>query len=98
MKQVEREKESNKVYQPAPPKVTTASADKEYISKKSSSNQVTDRATFKTHMAQKYAKERERKESASTLISRSPEKMKKLILEMIGLYQLYQLLYLHHHL
>ncbi|XP_037913894.1 unconventional myosin-XV isoform X1 [Hermetia illucens] len=74
IQQVERERESNKVYQPPPPRVTSA-AEKENLVKKSTTiqSQITDRATFKTHMA-KYAKERERKNSTSTMVSQNTEK------------------------
>lgn len=109
MRQVEREKESNKVYQPAPPKVVTATIERQdrtdsYVpaittERKYSYNAITSNnnsntnfnkrpmttapspttsmasntpATFRTHMAQKYEKERKRKSSAaSTTVSQS---------------------------
>ncbi|KAI8125546.1 Unconventional myosin-XV [Lucilia cuprina] len=108
MRQVEREKESNKVYQPAPPKVVTAtierqdrtdsfgpmvSTERKYSYQAMASNNnnninnkrpITSApspttsmtsntpATFRTHMAQKYEKERKRKSSAtSTTVSQS---------------------------
>ncbi|KAL9872077.1 unconventional myosin-XV [Glossina fuscipes] len=92
MRQVEREKESNKVYQPAPPKVITATTERsnDYGStierKYSYQGTVLEQkrivcattvpnnstpATFRTHMAQKYEKERKRKTSASTTMSQN---------------------------
>ncbi|GBP05900.1 Unconventional myosin-XV [Eumeta japonica] len=104
MRQVEREKESNKVYQPAPPKIITVTierkdradnheiptgSDGKYSQQvmlldsnnmkatKLASNFPTSiesstPATFRTHMAQKYEKERKRKFSASsTTVSQS---------------------------
>ncbi|XP_014089710.3 unconventional myosin-XV [Bactrocera oleae] len=96
IRQVEREKESNKVYHPAPPKVIMATAERtdkssivSQMERKFSqpsllSNQkanttsnnmnptpITGPATFRTHMAQKYEKERKRKSSASTELSQS---------------------------
>ncbi|XP_037809437.1 unconventional myosin-XV [Lucilia sericata] len=109
MRQVEREKESNKVYQPAPPKVVTAtierqdrtdsfgpivSTERKYsyqaMTSNSNNNMINNKrpttsapspttsmtsntpATFRTHMAQKYEKERKRKSSAtSTTVSQS---------------------------
>uniref|UniRef100_A0A6B2EBK9 Putative myosin class ii heavy chain n=1 Tax=Phlebotomus kandelakii TaxID=1109342 RepID=A0A6B2EBK9_9DIPT len=66
MRQVERERESNKVYQPIPPKSIAPDKDR---------RSGVERATFKTHMAQKSAQERERKGSASTLVSTNTDKM-----------------------
>uniref|UniRef100_A0A1A9WX21 Myosin motor domain-containing protein n=1 Tax=Glossina brevipalpis TaxID=37001 RepID=A0A1A9WX21_9MUSC len=92
MRQVEREKESNKVYQPAPPKVITATAERSDVygstieRKYSYQGTVLEQkriacvtpapnsstpATFRTHMAQKYEKERKRKTSASTTMSQN---------------------------
>ncbi|XP_061392176.1 LOW QUALITY PROTEIN: unconventional myosin-XV [Musca vetustissima] len=103
MRQVEREKESHKVYQPAPPKVVTATIERQDRSDNYSPVNVGERkysyqamasnkkqsaashasnvanvssvshtpATFRTHMAQKYEKERKRKSSASTTVSQS---------------------------
>ncbi|XP_055693638.1 unconventional myosin-XV isoform X1 [Lutzomyia longipalpis] len=67
IRQVERERESNKVYQPVPPKSIAPEKDKV--------RGPAERATFKTHMAHKNALERERKSSASTLVSNNTEKM-----------------------
>lgn len=55
--QIQRERESNKVYQPTPRNVEREKP-KHFTS--------TERATFKTHMAQKHAQERERKNSVSS--------------------------------
>uniref|UniRef100_W8AVX6 Unconventional myosin-XV n=1 Tax=Ceratitis capitata TaxID=7213 RepID=W8AVX6_CERCA len=98
IRQVEREKESNKIYHPAPPKVITASVERRdvgspivaHMERKFSqpsthsiqkqpamnSTSVSPKsnnapATFRTHMAQKYEKERKRKSSASTVQSQS---------------------------
>ncbi|XP_052850259.1 LOW QUALITY PROTEIN: unconventional myosin-XV [Drosophila gunungcola] len=65
IRQVERERESHKVYQPAPPRVIQASLDT------TGGHRREDRAggglaTFRTHMAQKYEHERKRKSSASS--------------------------------
>ncbi|KMZ09170.1 uncharacterized protein Dsimw501_GD16995 [Drosophila simulans] len=64
IRQVERERESHKVYQPAPPRVIQASMDT------TGGHRREDRtgglATFRTHMAQKYEHERKRKSSASS--------------------------------
>ncbi|GAB0087709.1 unconventional myosin-XV [Sergentomyia squamirostris] len=67
IRQVERERESNKVYQPVPPKSIGPEKDKH--------RGPAEKATFKTHMAHKSALERERKSSASTLVSNNTEKM-----------------------
>lgn len=69
MKQVEREKESTKVYQRAP-----KSSDKEKPRYSSGDRAAMERATFKTHMAQKNARDKERKTSVSTLVSQSTDK------------------------
>ncbi|XP_037727634.1 unconventional myosin-XV isoform X1 [Drosophila subpulchrella] len=67
IRQVERERESHKVYQPAPPRVIQASMDTT-----GGHHRREDRsgglglATFRTHMAQKYEHERKRKSSASS--------------------------------
>jgi len=67
IRQVERERESHKVYQPAPPRVIQASLDTT-----GGHHRREDRsgglglATFRTHMAQKYEHERKRKSSASS--------------------------------
>uniref|UniRef100_W4VR33 Putative myosin class ii heavy chain n=1 Tax=Corethrella appendiculata TaxID=1370023 RepID=W4VR33_9DIPT len=59
--QIQREKESNKVYHPS---------SKDKVKTSSSNNQQhSSVATFKTHMAQKSAQEKERKTSASTINS-----------------------------
>ncbi|XP_017002294.2 unconventional myosin-XV isoform X1 [Drosophila takahashii] len=58
IRQVERERESHKVYQPAPPRVIQASLD--------TTTRSSGLATFRTHMAQKYEHERKRKSSASS--------------------------------
>ncbi|XP_053952311.1 unconventional myosin-XV isoform X1 [Anastrepha ludens] len=96
IRQVEREKESNKVYHPAPPKVITATVERvenpstgaqmerkfsqptslsihkqTTTSTSMNSTSTTAPATFRTHMAQKYEKERKRKSSASTVLSQS---------------------------
>lgn len=78
MKQIERERESQKVYQPTQPnKAVVAAAiferEKEKAIKKSSPvvGQMVERATFKTHMARM---DRERKISASTQITQSTDK------------------------
>lgn len=73
MKQVERERESQKVYQP--PQISNKlhmfdHREKEVAIKKSP--QVHERATFKTHMAQRM--DRERKNSASTMVTQSTDK------------------------
>ncbi|XP_062707917.1 unconventional myosin-XV [Aedes albopictus] len=60
MTQIQREKESTKVYQPAQPKDKI---------KSNSSNNRQSVATFKTHMVQKSVQERERKTSATTVSS-----------------------------
>lgn len=73
MKQVERERESQKVYQPAQPSNKSHMFDhreKDMAIKKSP--QVQERATFKTHMTHRM--DRERKSSASTLITQSTDK------------------------
>ncbi|XP_059608839.1 unconventional myosin-XV [Phlebotomus argentipes] len=67
IRQVERERESNKVYQPILPKSIAPEKDR--------MRAPAERATFKTHMAQKSAQERERKSSASTLVSTNTDKM-----------------------
>lgn len=69
MKQVERERESQKVYQPSVPKSSIYEREKDKPVKKSS--QVHERATFKTHMNQRM--ERERKNSASTMVTQNSE-------------------------
>lgn len=71
MKQVERERESQKVYQSAGPSKKSNMFEREKSIKKISppSN---ERATFKTHMAQRM--DRERKSSASTQITQSTDK------------------------
>lgn len=70
MKQVERERESQKVYQPSVSKPTIYEREKEKPVKRTS--QAHERATFKTHMNQRM--DRERKNSASTMITQSTEK------------------------
>ncbi|BFF99983.1 unconventional myosin-XV [Drosophila madeirensis] len=62
LRQVEREKESHKVYQPAPPRVIQANLDTMSMPMGKSGTP----ATFRTHMAQKYEHERKRKSSASS--------------------------------
>lgn len=69
MKQVERERESQKVYQP-PSAASKSNADKAV--KRAAAAQVHERATFKTHMAQRM--DRDRKTSASTMLSQSTDK------------------------
>lgn len=69
MRQVERERESNKVYQP-PVIKQQPTYEKEKTYQKMS--QAHERATFKTHMAQRM--ERERKNSASTFVTQSTDK------------------------
>lgn len=69
MKQVERERESQKVYQPAAPKSSMYEREKDKPVKKTS--QTHERATFKTHMNQRM--ERERKSSASTMVTQNSE-------------------------
>lgn len=71
MKQVERERESQKVYHPTPPLAPSA-ANKMNAFKKTSAPQMHERATFKTHMAQRM--DRERKSSASTMLTQSTDK------------------------
>lgn len=65
LRQVEREKESHKVYQPAPPRVIQASMDTTGM-KASRDRESATPPTFRTHMAQKYEHERKRKSSASS--------------------------------
>ncbi|XP_067635341.1 unconventional myosin-XV [Eurosta solidaginis] len=92
IRQVEREKESHKVYHPAPPKVITATIERgdapKAVQRERKLSQPTSvplhkqtttitststnaPVTFRTHMAQKYEKERKRKSSASTVQSQS---------------------------
>ncbi|EDV95387.1 GH17916 [Drosophila grimshawi] len=68
LRQVEREKESHKVYQPAPPRVIQASLDTagSKVSREREHSLAATPATFRTHMAQKYEHERKRKSSASS--------------------------------
>lgn len=74
MKQVERERESQKVYQPPTGKAHNMfERDKEKAIKKTSAPQVHERATFKTHMTQRM--DRERKTSASTMHTQSTDKL-----------------------
>ncbi|XP_060661675.1 LOW QUALITY PROTEIN: unconventional myosin-XV [Drosophila nasuta] len=77
LRQVEREKESHKVYQPAPPRVIQASLDT--TGSKSTRERERERerepATFRTHMAQKYEHERKRKSSASSAGVRESESL-----------------------
>ncbi|XP_055630321.1 unconventional myosin-XV [Toxorhynchites rutilus septentrionalis] len=63
MSQIQREKESNKVYQPAHPKEKP----------KPMKNSRQTVATFKTHMAQKSVQEKERKSSTTTVASHNNE-------------------------
>lgn len=76
MEQVERERESNKVYQPVAPVVKQHQQPKYEKEKEKKpvmiTTQTQERATFKTHMAQRM--ERERKNSASTMITQSTDK------------------------
>ncbi|KAG4077223.1 hypothetical protein HA402_005278 [Bradysia odoriphaga] len=88
LRQVEREKESNKVYKPVTTKQESFEKEKIFDEKKSyerdlmpekdkaynhkSYAQSQERATFKTHMANRL--ERERKNSASTFITQSSDK------------------------
>lgn len=64
LRQVERERESHKVYQPAPPRVIQASLDT--TGRREERSGGGGLATFRTHMAQKYEHERKRKSSASS--------------------------------
>lgn len=73
MKQVERERESQKVYQPPVTKAHLYDRDKEKAIKKTSAPQMHERATFKTHMTQRM--DRERKTSASTMVTQSTDKL-----------------------
>lgn len=71
LRQVEREKESHKVYQPAPPRVIQASMDTTGTAGSGKRDREREREsstppTFRTHMAQKYEHERKRKSSASS--------------------------------
>lgn len=81
MRQVERERESNRVYQPSSNNRSGAiSSDMKEIKEmreksKSSSNLMMERATFKTHMQSKSQMERERKGSVSTLMSLKSERV-----------------------
>lgn len=90
LRQVEREKESNKVYKPAPSKQESFEKEKNFDDRKAyerehshdkeknyhhksyTQAQAQERATFKTHMANRL--ERERKNSASTFITQSTDK------------------------
>lgn len=72
MKQVERERESQKVYQPSSAANKAAIFEKEKAIKKLPAAQMMERATFKTHMARM---DRERKISASTQITQSTDKL-----------------------
>lgn len=76
LRQVEREKESNKVYKPVTSKPDTFEKEKIFDEKKTYErehrSQAQERATFKTHMANRV--ERERKTSASTFITQSTDK------------------------
>lgn len=88
LRQVERERESNKVYKPVPSKQESFDKEKAYEEKKlyerekahekeknyhhKSFTQAQERATFKTHMANRL--ERERKTSASTFVTQSTDK------------------------
>lgn len=88
IRQVERERESNKVYQPVISKTSTTAAQyredkmapfekqierEKPVYEKERSTQVQERATFKTHMAQRM-ESRSRKNSASTMVSQTTEK------------------------
>ncbi|KAH8240493.1 hypothetical protein KR038_007643 [Drosophila bunnanda] len=67
LRQVERERESHKVYQPAPPRVIQASLDTTgRREERGGGGGGSGLATFRTHMAQKYEHERKRKSSASS--------------------------------
>lgn len=70
MRQVERERESQKVYQPPNNNGKPFEQEREKVAMKSSQSQ--ERATFKTHMTRM---DRERKNSASTLITQSSDKL-----------------------
>lgn len=70
MKQVERERESQKVYQPSSNKPSNIFSEKEKAIKKQSP-QMHERATFKTHMTQRMS---ERKNSTSTQLTQSTDK------------------------
>lgn len=72
MRQVERERESQKVYQP-PVNNKTQSYEREKEKMVKKSPQVLERATFKTHMTNRL--DRERKNSVSTLITQSSDKL-----------------------
>lgn len=69
LKQVERERESQKVYQPSG--VGRSPVEKAAVKKSSSPQQMHERATFKTHMAQRMT---ERKTSTSTQLTQSTDK------------------------
>lgn len=71
MRQVERERESQKVYQPPSNRAQSYEREKEKMVNKSP--QVQERATFKTHMTNRL--DRERKNSASTLITQNSDKL-----------------------
>lgn len=75
MRQVERERESNRVYQPASNR--TGATEKQEIKErpKTTTTSVVERATFKTHMQSKSQMERERKGSVSTLRSLKSERV-----------------------
>lgn len=74
MKQVERERESQKVYHPptAANKSNAEKSMKKTTTSTSATTQMQERATFKTHMAQRM--DRDRKTSASTMLSQSTDK------------------------
>lgn len=69
LKQVERERESQKVYQPSG--AGRSPIEKAAIKKAPSPQQMHERATFKTHMAQRMT---ERKTSTSTQLTQSTDK------------------------
>lgn len=71
MKQVERERESQKVYQPSASSTNKAAIFEKEKAIKKLPAQMIERATFKTHMARM---DRERKNSASTQITQSTDK------------------------
>ncbi|KAH8284420.1 hypothetical protein KR018_005978 [Drosophila ironensis] len=71
LRQVERERESHKVYQPAPPRVIQANLEntgrrERERERERERDHERGPATFRTHMAQKYEHERKRKSSASS--------------------------------
>ncbi|XP_017109787.2 unconventional myosin-XV isoform X3 [Drosophila bipectinata] len=81
LRQVERERESHKVYQPAPPRVIQASLDntgRREREREREREQERGPATFRTHMAQKYEHERKRKSSASSGMREELDSMRSL--------------------